>query len=246
MKNLFRNSTGRLLLMIVAVVAVVIMVIIYNLGGGKDAKKEDSSEIPEDTVVLEDTPEDLQKGGETVEGELVTEDERLAKVIKDNSSNTQIQLLQIYNATDQNYATSYTFDGKMYNGDGALLLKSEGDASFSESMSQLANTYLIPHASEIEDFFNTQNGQYLSLYSKSGKEQGPYLDATSWFPSQVAINVGGVPHTFNITAVVAEPAMSGNLDAQNTLIFSSDVYETEDGDRYYADSVEFTIYGSLN
>ena len=45
---------------------------------------------------------------------------------------------------------------------------------------------------------------------------------------------------------MAEPSMSGNLDAQNTLIFSSDVYETEDGDRYYADSVEFKIYGSLN
>ena len=247
MKDFFKSTTGRLLLVIAAVAVVVVMVIVYVIGRDNTSKPGKSDDVPEDTVVAEeDSPEDMVSGGETVEGELVLEDQRLAQVIADNAKSMELRITQTYNAVDQNYSATYGFTGELYDTDGALALKSGADSEFKTSVDSIAASCLEAHQEEILQFFSMQNGQYLSQYSASGKEQGPYLDATGWFPAQLAINIGGTSHVFNVNAVVATPSMSGNIDAKETLIFSSDVYETKDGSRYYADGVRFMIYGTLN
>ena len=63
---------------------------------------------------------------------------------------------------------------------------------------------------------------------------------------QQEINIGGEPHTFTVDAVVASPSMSGKIDAKNILVFSSNVYQDKKENRYYADGVRFSLYGTLN
>ena len=246
MKDFFKSTTGRLLLVIAAVAVVVVMVIVYaiNLAGDKAGKKDD---IPSDTVVAEeDTPEEMVSGGETVTGELTTEDQRLAQVIADNSQKMEFRITQTYNATEQNYSATYGFTEEMYDADGTIALKDSADSGYKISADGIAHTYLDMHQQEILDFFDLQCEEYAYRYCTTGKEQGPYLDATSWFPNQLEINIGGESHTFTVDAVVASPSMSGKIDAKNILVFSSNVYQDKKENRYYADGVRFSLYGTLN